>query len=132
MRNCNVNLIKVSRETYCQIDALSGIIQVNVIVCYLHNQNLKRLERLYERWREKQYLVSVVQGYIIKDNINIMTAFYEYLEKPQKEWKRRGLYIAPLYNNLISNGFKANYHLIKRCDVVFVGTPNEYLNSCSE
>lgn len=65
--------------------------------------------------------------YYFKDNKNFMTAFYEYLAKPQERWEKGELYIAPLYNNLIEKGFKVTYHLIERSEVVFCGTPDEYL-----
>ncbi|MDC0117472.1 hypothetical protein OAI16_06230 [Flavobacteriaceae bacterium] len=38
------------------------------------------------------------------------------------------LYIAPLYNSMISNDKKIFYHLIQKEDVIFTGTPNEYID----
>lgn len=36
------------------------------------------------------------------------------------------LYIAPMYNLLISQGLDIRYHVIDRNDVIFCGTPDEY------
>jgi len=36
------------------------------------------------------------------------------------------LYIAPLYNNLISKGLDVRYHLIAESEVIFCGTPAQY------
>ena len=36
-------------------------------------------------------------------------------------------YIAPLYNSMISNDKKIFYHLIQKEDVIFTGTPSEYI-----
>ncbi|CAH7462129.1 Nucleoside-diphosphate-sugar pyrophosphorylase involved in lipopolysaccharide biosynthesis/translation initiation factor 2B, gamma/epsilon subunits (eIF-2Bgamma/eIF-2Bepsilon) [Vibrio chagasii] len=55
-----------------------------------------------------------------------MKSFDEYLKKPEVEWDKGELYIAPLYNILIKNGFKVHYNLISREDVIFCGTPEEY------
>lgn len=38
------------------------------------------------------------------------------------------LYIAPLYNNLISNNYNIRINLINREEVIFSGIPNEYKN----
>lgn len=46
---------------------------------------------------------------------------------PQNE-----LFIAPMYNILISRGLKVRYHEIKRSDIVFCGTPAEYKFLLSE
>ncbi|MDN3608504.1 glycosyltransferase family 2 protein [Vibrio ostreicida] len=52
--------------------------------------------------------------------------YYQYLAKPQTEWEKGELYIAPLYNLLIEKGFRVDYHLIERNEVVFCGVPSEY------
>lgn len=36
-------------------------------------------------------------------------------------------YVAPLYNHLIENGLSVKYELIDKNDVIFCGTPDEYL-----
>ncbi|MGF1754905.1 glycosyltransferase family 2 protein [Vibrio makurazakiensis] len=55
-----------------------------------------------------------------------LDAYYEYLDKPEQEWEKGELYIAPIYNLLISKGLNIHYHLIKRDEVVFCGVPDEY------
>lgn len=55
-----------------------------------------------------------------------LDAYYEYLNKPEQEWEKGELYIAPIYNLLISKGLNIHYHLIKRDEVVFCGVPDEY------
>ena len=37
-------------------------------------------------------------------------------------------YVAPLYNNLIKNGLNVCYQLIDSSQVIFCGTPNEYIS----
>jgi len=37
-------------------------------------------------------------------------------------------YVAPLYNYLIKHGLDIRYHLIQKDEVIFCGTPSEYLN----
>lgn len=51
-------------------------------------------------------------------------AYNEYLHMPLS----KELYVAPLYNILIGNGKNIHINLIKREDVVFCGTPHEYIN----
>lgn len=41
-------------------------------------------------------------------------------------WSAGELYVAPLYNRLIANGRDIRYHLIRRDQVIFCGTPEEY------
>lgn len=55
-----------------------------------------------------------------------LDSYYQYLSKPEKEWEKGELYIAPLYNLLIYKGYNIHYHLIKKEDVIFCGTPDEY------
>lgn len=53
-------------------------------------------------------------------------AYIDYLNKPQDEWEKGELYIAPLYNYLISKGEPIHYNLINRDEVIFCGVPDEY------
>ena len=53
-------------------------------------------------------------------------AFEIEVAKPQSEWQKQELYIAPLYNYLIKNGKNIHYHLIERSEVIFCGVPTEY------
>lgn len=57
-----------------------------------------------------------------------LDAYYGYLAKPQSEWEKGELYIAPLYNLLIEKGLDIHYHLIERDKVIFCGVPEEYNN----
>ncbi|EGR7943724.1 glycosyltransferase family 2 protein [Vibrio vulnificus] len=57
-----------------------------------------------------------------------LMAYDDYFQKPKAEWSKGEIYIAPLYNYLISKGKKIHYHLIDRDEVVFCGTPEEYHN----
>ncbi len=41
-------------------------------------------------------------------------------------WSAGELYVAPLYNRLIASGRDIRYHLIRRDEVIFCGTPSEY------
>lgn len=64
--------------------------------------------------------------YYFKDKDDYLNAFSSYLNKPEAEWEKGELYIAPLYNELIANGKKVHYELIDRSEVVFCGVPKEY------
>ena len=55
-----------------------------------------------------------------------LSAYQAYLSKPQHEWEKGELYIAPLYNLLIEKGANIHYHLIQRDEVIFCGVPDEY------
>ncbi|MCD1631091.1 glycosyltransferase family 2 protein [Marinobacter shengliensis] len=57
---------------------------------------------------------------------DFMDAFVLYLKTPEEDWPKGELYIAPLYNLLISKGKSIHYHLIALQDVIFCGTPTEY------
>ncbi|MEM6231169.1 capsular biosynthesis protein [Shewanella scandinavica] len=54
-------------------------------------------------------------------------AYLNYLNKPKAEWAKGELYIAPLYNYLIDNGLEIHFNKIERTDVIFCGTPDEYI-----
>ncbi|ETX12580.1 dTDP-glucose pyrophosphorylase [Marinomonas ushuaiensis DSM 15871] len=56
-----------------------------------------------------------------------LDAYNDYLAKPENEWEKAELYVAPLYNHLISEGKNIHYNLIKRRDVIFCGVPDEYI-----
>lgn len=53
-------------------------------------------------------------------------AFQKYLELPEAEWEKGELYIAPIYNMLLKDGYDIHYNLIASSEVIFCGTPNEY------
>jgi NDP-sugar pyrophosphorylase family protein len=55
-------------------------------------------------------------------------AYNHYLSLPQEMWEKGELYVAPLYNYLIQQGKELHYHLINREEVIFCGTPDEYLD----
>lgn len=52
--------------------------------------------------------------------------YLEYISRPQDEWEKGELYVAPLYNSLIKQGKRIHYHQIDREDVIFCGVPDEY------
>lgn len=53
-------------------------------------------------------------------------AYQDYIKKPEKDWDSGELYIAPIYNYLINNGYQITYNLINRNEVIFCGVPEEY------
>jgi len=53
--------------------------------------------------------------------------YSDYLAKPEGEWEKGELYIAPLYNYLIQRQKNIHYHMIERNEVIFCGVPDEYL-----
>lgn len=57
-----------------------------------------------------------------------LAAYQHYLSQPAEKWEKGELYIAPLYNYLITHGRDIHYNLIERKDVIFCGVPDEYLD----
>ncbi len=55
-----------------------------------------------------------------------LDAYNDYLAKPESEWEKAELYVAPLYNYLIHKNKDIHYHLIDANEVVFCGVPDEY------
>ena len=55
-----------------------------------------------------------------------LSAYEYYLTLPSEQWEKGELYVAPLYNYLISKNKEIHYELISRYEVVFCGTPDEY------
>ena len=66
--------------------------------------------------------------YYFADAEQFMDAFRAYLARPQSEWEKGELYVAPLYNYLIEQGDEVHYHLIERDEVIFCGVPDEYID----
>jgi len=65
--------------------------------------------------------------YYFKSIALFNAAYDDYLAKPEAEWEKGELYIAPLYNYLIQEEKNIHYHLIERNEVIFCGVPDEYL-----
>jgi dTDP-glucose pyrophosphorylase len=57
---------------------------------------------------------------------NYLEAYNKYVARPESEWEKGELYIAPLYNLLIQDDLDIHYHLIENQDVIFCGVPEEY------
>lgn len=64
--------------------------------------------------------------YHFKTLDDFFLAYNTYLKKPVTEWAKGELYIAPLYNELITVNRDIHYHLIERDEVIFCGIPSEY------
>ena len=64
--------------------------------------------------------------YHFKTLDSFFLAYNTYLLKPISEWAKGELYIAPLYNELITVNKEIHYHLIARDEVIFCGVPSEY------
>lgn len=64
--------------------------------------------------------------YYFKSIGQYLKAFNEYAQIPKDKWEKHELYVAPLYNLLIRDGFNIHYDLIKKSDVIFCGIPSEY------
>ncbi|GGP85036.1 glycosyltransferase family 2 protein [Shewanella ulleungensis] len=54
------------------------------------------------------------------------TAYNYYISLPREQWEKGELYVAPLYNYLITQGKELHYNLIENNEVIFCGTPDEY------
>lgn len=61
-----------------------------------------------------------------------MEAYGSYKSRPKTSWEKGELYIAPIYNELISRNKKIHYHEIEESKVVFCGIPKEYLDFCNK
>lgn len=58
---------------------------------------------------------------------HLFTKAYEFvLGRPQFEWDKGELYVAPLYNHLIKTGADIRCHEIDKSEVIFCGVPEEY------
>lgn len=57
---------------------------------------------------------------------DFVDAFTEAAAAGASSWSAGELYVAPLYNRLIAAGRDIRYHLIRRDEVIFCGTPDEY------
>ncbi|WP_409048997.1 glycosyltransferase family 2 protein (plasmid) [Proteus mirabilis] len=66
--------------------------------------------------------------YHFNNKQDYLSAYYDYLNKPESEWEKGELYIAPIYNILIKNGLSIHYHLIDESEVIFCGVPEEYID----
>ena len=66
--------------------------------------------------------------YYFADINDFYYAYNNYISQPISEWEKGELYVAPLYNVLISKGKKIHYHQIDRKQVIFCGVPQEYLD----
>jgi hypothetical protein len=65
--------------------------------------------------------------YHFKNIQDYFSAYDYYLSLPKAQWEKGELYVAPLYNYLIKRDKNIHYHEIARDDVIFCGTPDEYL-----
>lgn len=60
-------------------------------------------------------------------NINdYFESYVAYLQKPKASWEKGELYVAPLYNHLISSGKDIRFNIISNDEVIFCGVPDEY------
>lgn len=64
--------------------------------------------------------------YYFKKVSDFIYAYQENLNNPEKGVPE--LYVAPLYNKLIRKGRNIHIEVIKRDEVIFCGTPQEYLD----
>jgi len=64
--------------------------------------------------------------YYFKSSTEYLDAYYDYLAKPEEEWEKGEIYIAPLYNYLIKQGGVIKYNEINFNEVTFCGIPSEY------
>jgi dTDP-glucose pyrophosphorylase len=58
--------------------------------------------------------------------LDYLDAYNNYLSKPESEWEKGELYVAPLYNYLINKNKDIHYNVIDKNEVIFCGTPVEY------
>lgn len=66
--------------------------------------------------------------YHFKSADQFCKVFEIYLDKPLEELQGGELYIAPMYNELISTGADIRFTVIGRDQVIFCGVPDEYFD----
>ena len=86
------------------------------------NSNSTKVIETAEKQEISEYCSTGI--YYFRSVLYSQEAYSEYLHMPL----RKELYVAPLYNILIGNGKNIHINLIKRDDVIFCGTPHEYIN----
>ena len=64
--------------------------------------------------------------YYFRRSADFVEAFAAAASAGAASWSAGELYVAPLYNRLIAAGRDIRYHLIRRDEVIFCGTPSEY------
>lgn len=84
---------------------------------------------LVKRTTEKERISDLCStGLYYFRNVELfINAFNKYKDLPIEKWSKGELYIAPLYNILISSGMRIGYEIIEDKDVIFCGTPAEYI-----
>lgn len=65
--------------------------------------------------------------YHFKSIQDYFSAYEYYSSLPKEKWEKGELYVAPLYNYLININKSIHYHEIQRDEVIFCGTPDEYV-----
>lgn len=65
--------------------------------------------------------------YYFNKKQDYLDAYNNYKSMPEENWEKGELYIAPLYNYMISKGQSIHYHEVDQNDVIFCGTPEEYM-----
>ena len=70
--------------------------------------------------------------YYFKTIKDYLESYETYISRPESEWEKGEVYIAPLYNDMISRGLDIHYHLIEKDEVIFCGTPEEYSDFIGE
>ncbi|WP_163130242.1 glycosyltransferase family 2 protein [Agarivorans sp. Alg241-V36] len=66
--------------------------------------------------------------YHFKSFRTYLRAYTAYANLPKEDWDKGEIYVAPLYNFLISENLDIRYNLIERNQVIFCGIPDEYLD----
>lgn len=86
------------------------------------------VEGLVKRTAEKERISDLCSTglYHFSSAQDFIRSYLDFLKKPQSEWTKGELYIAPLYNLMIESGRYVHYHVIDRGEVIFCGTPDEY------
>ncbi|PKF76401.1 capsular biosynthesis protein [Vibrio sp. vnigr-6D03] len=65
--------------------------------------------------------------YFFKTAKLYLDAYEHYQSLSNCKWEKGEIYVAPLYNYLIRNGYKIHYNLIDKDAVIFCGVPDEYI-----
>jgi hypothetical protein len=81
-----------------------------------------------ERTTEKDPISNLCSTglYYFRRSGDLREAFAAAAAGGQTSWSAGELYVAPLYNRLISRGLDIRYELISREQVIFCGKPDEY------
>lgn len=128
----NIDTFRPGFEYPENLDKLDGYLEVfegsgdNWSFIKVDENDLKRVIQTTEK---NPISNKCCTGLYYFSNISVFKEmFIEYSQRPQSEWEKAELYIAPLYNLMIDREMYVGYDQIDIEEVIFCGVPQEYLD----